>query len=312
MGVAVVYLALIAGCGIDVGLGDTDPIAPDAVRVSEVLSQVAAPAVDVLFVVDGTGSMAEEQASLGEAAVSFVDALTSWELDWQLGATSSDLGDDGVLRGRPWIVTPESSDPVGALATALDVGTDHVPPSAGLDAATLALRDSSGQNHGFRRDHTALHIVFVSDGEDQSGTVLGADPVSAFAAVLATQATLSGQPARASAVVGDAPDGCTGTTGDANAGLRYLEVARRTGGADVSVCDADFASVAGRLGELAADWPVRFALEARPTEGSVSVEVDGVRVTAFTVDYLDPAVIFEGAPAPGAEILVSYLLAEVS
>lgn len=307
-----VFLALVAACGIDVGLGDTDPVAPDAVRVSEVLNQATAPAVDVLFVVDGTGSMAEEQASLGDAATSFVEALTAWELDWQLGATSSDLHDDGVLRGRPWIVTPESAEPAAALALALSVGTDHVPPSAGLDAATLALRDTSGQNHGFRRDHAALHIVFVSDGEDQSGTVLGADPVSAFAAVLATQAARSGRPARASAVVGDAPDGCTGANGDANAGLRYLEIARRTGGAGVSVCDADFASVAARLGELAADWPLRFELEARPTAGSVSVDVDGVRVTAFTVDYVDPAVIFAAPPAPDAEIRVSYLLAEAS
>ena len=209
-------------------------------------------------------------------------------------------------------MTPDSPDPTGSLALALDVGTDHAPPSAGLDAATLALRDATGQNHGFRRDHAALHVVFVSDGEDQSGTVLGADPVSAFAALLSTQAALNGRPARASAVVGDAPDGCTGTTGDANAGLRYLEVARRTGGAGVSVCDADFAAVAARLGELAVDWPVRFDLEARPTEGSVSVDVDGARVTAFTVDYVEAAVIFDEAPAPGAELRVSYLLAEAT
>ncbi len=304
------YLALALACNLDVGLGDPDDDVPDAVRVHQTLAQVAAPAVDVLFVVDGTGSMGEEQAALESAAATFVGELSALEVDWQLGATSTDPEDGGVLYGSPWIVTPEADDPVAALQTALTVGSDHSPPSAGLDAATLALRDATGQNRGFRRDGAALHVVFVSDGEDQSGAVLGADPVGAFVDVLVGQAGEGGQPARASAVVGDAPAGCSGTTGDAGAGLRYLEVARRSGGAELSVCDADFGAVAARLGELAVAWPTRFLLQGVPVADSVQVTVDGARVTEFTVDYAAPAVEFGTAPAPEAAIVVSYLLAE--
>jgi hypothetical protein len=307
-----VFVVLAIACtGFDVGVNDPDAQSPDPVWTTESLVQGAPPAVDVLFVVDGTGSMAEEQGALGAAASAFVTTLDEQGLDWQIGVASTDPEDGGVLYGDPWILTPESEAPAPALALALGaVGTGHVPPSAGLDAATLTLRDPSGQNHGFRRASAGLHVVFVSDGEDQSGSVLGADPVAAFVAVLEGQAARSGQPARASAVVGDAPHGCDGATGNANAGLRYLEVAERTGGAQVSVCDVDFTSVAATLGELVVAWPTRFALQATPAEGTVTATIEGERTEAFTVDYAAPAIEFAEPPPPEAEVVVRYQLAE--
>jgi hypothetical protein len=307
----VVYLPLVAACnGIDVGFDDPDAVAPEAVWVEETLASLVPPAVDVLFIVDGTGSMAEEQAALAAASSSFVDNLSGQALDWQLGAASTDLGDGGVLTGDPWIITPAAESPAHALAVALTVGTDHVPPSAGLDAATLALRDSTGQNHGFRRQTAALHVVFVSDGDDQSGPVLGADPVDAFVDLLANEAARAGQPARASAVVGPASVGCEGGSGSASAGFRYLEVAARTGGASASICDADFTAVADAIGALAVERPVRFALQAQPVEGTLSVTVNGVRTTAFTLDRDGPAVVFTEAPGVDDELLARYQLAE--
>ncbi len=306
-----VFLALLTGCsGIDVGFDDPDAVAPDAVWVEETLDSGPAPAVDVLFVVDGTGSMAEEQASLAAASASFVAILSEQALAWQLGATSSDLSDEGVLRGDPWVITAEAASPADALAAALLVGTDHVPPSSGLDCATLALRDATGQNRGFRREGAALHVIFVSDDDDQSGEVLGADPVGAFVTLLANAAALSGQPARASAVVGMAPHGCDGSTGSARAGTRYLDVVERTGGTWASVCDVDFTLVAEAIGALAADWPVVYALQAQPVEGTVSVTVNGERTTIFTVDLDAPAVVFAAPPGPDAEVKVRYQLAE--
>lgn len=303
------FLSLALACGIDVGFGDTDAAVADPVWVTESLVQDAAPAVDVLFVVDGTGSMAEEQASLVAAADAFVGALEVDSLDWQLGATSTDLEDAGVLNGDPWILTPQHTAPAAALAVALDIGADHAPPSAGLDAAALALADVSGQNHGFRRDNAALHVIFVSDGEDQSGTILGSNPVDAFVDLLLAEEARTGQPARASAVVGDSPSGCDGATGEASAGLRYLAVASRSGGASVSVCDADFAAVAARLGELAVVWPREFALQGLPEAGTVSVLINGARYADFIVDYAELTLSFDAPPPPYASIEVRYQLA---
>ena len=303
------FLSLTLACGIDVGFGDTDAAVADPVWVTESLVQDSAPAVDVLFVVDGTGSMAEEQASLVAAAGDFVGALEADSLDWQLAATSTDLEDGGVLNGNPWILTPQHESPAAALAVALDIGADHAPPSAGLDAAALALADDTGQNHGFRRESAALHVIFVSDGEDQSGTILGSNPVDAFLALLLEEEARTGQPARASAVVGDSPAGCDGATGEASAGLRYLAVATRSGGASVSVCDADFAAVAARLGELAVVWPQECVLQGLPEAGTVSVEINGGRYDDFTVDYAALTLFLDTPPPPYATIEVRYQLA---
>ncbi len=305
------FLFLLAGCnGIDVGFDDPDTIAPDPVWVEETLGTAAAPAVDILFVVDGTGSMAEEQSSLAAASATFVSILGDLSLAWQIGATSSDLADEGVLLGDPWVITPESPDAASALGTALLVGTDHVPPSSGLDAATLALRDSTGQNRGFRRADAALHVVFVSDDDDQSGEVLGADPVGTFVTLLANESALNGLPARASAVVGRVPDGCEGGTGSARAGTRYLQVVERTGGASASVCDVDFSAVAEAVAALTVDWPVRFVLQAEPVPDSVTATVNGERRTEFVVELDPPAIHFDTAPGPDAEVRVRYELAE--
>lgn len=309
--VPIVSLFLLAACnGIDVGFDGPDDVVPETVWVEEDLASPAAPAVDILFVIDGTGSMAEEQASLASASATFVSVLAELEVSWQLGATSSDLTDEGVLAGDPWIITPTVADPAAALADALLVGTDHVPPSAGLDAATLALRDSSGQNRGFRRAAAALHVVFVSDDDDQSGEVLGADPVGTFVTLLANQAAQNGLPARASAVVGGVPDGCEGATGSARAGTRYLEVVERTGGVDASVCDVDFSVVAEEIAALAVDWPVLFPLQAAPEPGSVTVTVNGERRSDWELELDPPAIRFSEAPGPDADVHVRYALEE--
>ena len=72
-----------------------------------------------------------------------------------------------------------------------------------------------GVNVGFRRPDAALHVVFISDGDDESGDVLGDHPVDAFLGLLAAEESRTGRAARASAVVGDVPDGCTGDDGAA-------------------------------------------------------------------------------------------------
>ncbi len=306
----VAWAALLGGCdGLDYGFQDPDVTAPPEVWVEETLVQASAPPVDVLFVVDGTGSMDEEQDALAAASADFVDGLVASGLEWQVGATSTDPLDAGSLQGRPWILTPVHPAPGDALATALAVGTGHAPPSAGLDSAALALADAEGDNVGFRREGAALHVVFVSDGDDQSGSVLGADPAEGFVSRLEDEAASSGQPARASAVVGDAPDGCDGGTGEAQAGTRYIAVAEATGGSVGSICALDFSGVADALATLAVNWPTRFALQAAPVDGSVTVSVNGDRETAFSVDKEGPALVFDSAPAPEAVIEVRYQLA---
>lgn len=301
-------IAALGGCnGSDWGLSDPDSAALPPVEVDEQFVQTPAPELDVLFVVDGTGSMQQEQQAFADAADAFVSSLDTIGLAWQIGVTTMDPADLGHLRGEPWIITPAADDPVAALADAVYVGTDGAPTEAGLYAATAAIDSGTTANLGFRRPDAPLHIVIVSDGDDNSDDQLGPDPVAAAHLIFDAEALRTGHAVRVSAVVGTEMAGCSGPYGSALYGSRYLEVVAATGGTAVDICTADFADVADAVRAYGIEWPTTFALQADPVEDSVVVEVNGVRQTVgWSIQHAVPALVFDVAPAADAEISVHY------
>lgn len=295
----------LMGC-VDYFIQDQDVEVTPILTITETFEQTPLPQVDVLFVIDATGSMTEEQAALAEAGSTFLSTLSAQEISYQLGVITTDPSDEGLLYGEPWIITSSAEDPSAALATALAVGVDRAPPSAGLDNAALALNNVD--NIGFRRPGAMLHVIFLSDDDDESGDVLGDDAVGGFLSLLDTQANWSGAPARASAVVGDSPDGCDGPNGTAQAGTRYAEVAEASGGKTISICSGDFSTVAADLGAGLIELQDTFSLQAAAELDSLVVTVDGQRqTTGWTYDDA-PAVIFDPPPPAGALITISYIL----
>ncbi len=299
-----------AGCS-DFLIHGEDPVVADTVAVTEEFVQTEPSAVDILWVVDDTPSMAAEQAALADAIEGFAEGLLDLGAAWQVGVVSTDISgeDAGVLRGNPWIITPAADDPTAALADAALVGTDGAEPAGGLGAAWLALTEplASGANLGFRRPEAALHVIVYADGDDASEPVLGDDPAGAFLDFLADEAAASGQPAILSAIVGDSPSGCVGSGGTAVAGERYLAVAEGSGGATASVCDPDFAVLMDALASISAPFPDTFPLSAVPEPGTVRVSVDGERLDGgWSLSEDPPAVVFDEPPPAGAVIEVRY------
>lgn len=285
---------------------------PETVLVTEEFVQAPLPAVDLLWVVDDTASMAREQDALADHLPGLVADLAAAGVDWHAGVVATDMGgaDAGWLVGSPFVLTPTTPDVAQALASAARVGTDGAGPEAGLAAATRALElmVPGGPNAGFRRVDAALHVVFVSDADDSSDAWLGPDPVSAFLAVLA-DATMFAPAPMVSAIVGDVPLGCSSDLGTAAAAPRYHAVVAQTGGATVSVCDVDLGGVVDALGDASLQWPTVFGLRERPVPGSIRVTIDGVRLDeGFVVFAEPPRVEFDVAPPPGALVTFAYLV----
>jgi len=296
-------IALLASCGIENLVRGQDREVVDPVVVIETFEQVPHAKVDLLFVIDDTGSMAEEQAALSEAFASFVGAIDELGLAWQIGVvTTASSGDSaGVLQGDPWIITAAAADPVEALAEAVDVGTDGVE-EAGLTAMRLALSDPliSEENRGFRRGDAALHVVILSD-DDDSG-----DDVGVAIDFLEDQAA-NGYPAQLSAVVGDVPGGCRGPGGEAFPGTDYAAVAGTTGGTVGSICEPDLEEIAASIAELSAHYPTTFELQAVPAS-SPRVAIDDARQdSGWSLE--GSAVVFETPPPAGSTVEVRYELA---
>lgn len=299
-------LTALAGCN-DFGFDpiDGDP-PPPRILVEESFVQAPLLAVDLLFVVDNTASMAQEQVALAEDFAVLAGALADAGVRWHVGVTTTDMLSDeaGWLTGDPWILTPDVQDATAAFAASVQVGTDGSPPEAGLAAAlrALELAQPGRPNAGFLRSDALLHVLVVSDADDESDTWFdGGDPVSGFlegVRVLGLDPTVS-------ALVGDLPSGCTSHRGSARPGERYHRVVQATGGTASSICNVDFSRLLGDIADMALVWPDTFTLREEPVDGTLRVSVGGERTDAWVL--LDPpAVQLDTPPAPGAFVVVTY------
>lgn len=304
------HLAALTGCNGDITLRPDNDVVQDPIVVTERFEQTPKAQVDVLFVVDNTGSMAQEHEALADSFSALVDSLDAQGLSWQLGVITTDPGSEGALRGDPWILTPASTDPAEVFAETVDVGTRGAL-NAGLANLELALSPAvlEDANRGFRRDDASLQVVVVSDGDDASGPWLS-NPVLDALTLLNDEATRTGRPAQLSAVVGDVPGGCTGDNGTALPGTAYTEVAIQTEGVVASICQSDLAEVLASLGELAVEVDNTFVLSEEP-ESVRRVSVDDQRVDeGWTLESNPPRVVFDEAPEAGSQVEVRYVLSQ--
>ncbi len=210
---ALAATVLVTGCGEDPTIGgliqnreveSEDPIlsgaAPDlaqrpsfdlegrfasnAALQQDTFAQEAVRAVDILWVVDNSGSMAQEQEKLRANFRQFIKFLNDNNVDFHIGVVTTDtatttagqLTRTTVGAAQVSFLTKEicdtQSDGCQALFAGLSsVGTDGSPVETPFDAAAIALTEpviSSPTNNGFLRDEANLAIIIVTDEIDSS------------------------------------------------------------------------------------------------------------------------------------------------
>ncbi len=320
------------------GEGSTDPTNED------LFTQLETPQVDILFVVDNSGSMGEEQASLTANFSSFIQFADAQALDYRIAVVSTDMDGDPFGAGgcpnpgdpnRPstlpqaacgyfadgnettanpdWrLVTPsEQPSPEAAFTAIASQGTNGSGTEQGLAAAYAALSSPiiTGWNNGFLRQDAYLAIIFLSDEEDQSPNSVDFY-ANYFKSIKGFRNT---NLFSASAIVGDVPGGCP-TAPDP--GSRYVAVANQTGGIFESICTQSWADSLQNLGLSVFGYKSRFFLGNQPVPGTVEIYVDGVKIdrqaasgqVRWTYDANTNSVNFAplAIPEPGSEIVVRY------
>lgn len=263
--------------------------------------------VDVLWVMDDSGTMSEEQENVIANLSEFVAVMVRMGADWQAGVvtTSADT-EAGALTGPP--VTAYDAAVEDAFAGLVDVGVEGDREEQGLLAMQLATSEPmlSGVNAGLIRDGADLAVIILSDEDDQSP----GDTTAYTDHLLSASGT---GVARLSAVVGQLPAGCASPYAAADPAERYLTVAAATGGLQDSICLQDFSATMKALALNALGLTDTFQLTAVPELLSIEVEVDGVRIfhrpeNGWQYDAGQNAVVLDGyaVPAPGATVTVSY------
>lgn len=252
--------------------------------------------IDVLFVVDNSCSMQDDQTSLAANFPAFMDALADLAVDYRLAVTTTD--GFGLL-GSPPVLDPSMPNAATAFVSRVLVGSSGSGWEQGFAPAVSALEVGLGLD--FPRAGAPLSIIVVSDEPDQSpGAVAGYH--TSLSALAPSGLVFNG--------ITGGPSGC----GTALPAPRYGEMISLTGGLSVSICDPDWASGLTNLGTSTALQAVTsYPLTAVPIQETIAVFVEDEPSTSFVwVEALNRVTFPAGdGPVLGDEVRVEYVVAPV-
>ena len=186
----------------------TSDFAINTPRQCDLFQQLSVRKVDILWVVDSSGSMAPKQARLAANFQGFINQLVDARppIDFHIAVTTMDTDDNTQPRGslRRWTLGPKSADFIsctpdvtgtstcntaaqadggtsGAVTAFQQLANAGIGGSAqerGLYAAYAALQNPDNQGADkFVRPDAALYLVVVSDEDDSSCNPLVAQPI---------------------------------------------------------------------------------------------------------------------------------------
>jgi hypothetical protein len=260
---------------------------------------------DILWVVDDSASMREEQETVLAYVDRFVDALALSGLDYRIGVTTTDTSEAaGRLVGD--VLSPETPAIATALLDQMAVGTYGDRTEAPLEAARAVVAGDDAASNALRREDARFDVIVLSDEDDHS-----TEPVTAYLAAIEEREGADGY--RVSAIAGGLPEGCASPVAQAEGAPRLYDAAVATGGIFGSICETDFADILTSLGLRAAGMEDHFYLADIPEVSSLEVRVDDVSIHQRPTDgwNYDPgenAIVFDGyaIPRPGQTIEVRY------
>lgn len=262
------------------------------------------PSVDILFVIDDSGSMYTHQKNLQDNVDLFTNGISSNKfVDYHIGVIttsdtySSSLGNGGgVLSGRTKYVDRSTVNGIDILKQNIMVGTSGSGWERVFDPMVMALTDPvlSKQNQGFYRSSAYLAVVIITDAEDQS---------DAYDAPGITQFLLNLKKGDSSKILSYGvvipTNDLTGCSRDEynRPPLRIEEFFSLTKGQFYGLCDLDYGTKLARIGsDLVERIGRRVLLDRRPiidtvevTYGSQVIEPDPE--VGWSYDATDNAIV---------------------
>lgn len=287
--------------------------------------------VDVLFVIDNSCSMADEQATLGNSFATFMDSFYAMGIDFHLAVTSTAMETDGTydpplmgkFAGAPTILDASMDEAtlVNDFRALASLGANGTGNEKGLDAAYAALTAPliNGYNAGFLRPAANLAVVVLSDEPDASNKQPG--EFSAWLDSMKPDEEMSSLSTITGTVESSKlldiqycdPDHKL-TSNSTQYGEEYIEAADATGGTVRDICETDWNSLVKFLSYSAAGLATEFDLSEEPAGiGSITVLVDGAEVdydlqNGWSYDPAENSIVFNGnsMPGPDQDVVVTY------
>jgi hypothetical protein len=255
------------------------------------------PPADILFFVDQSCSMDDDQRNLANNFSAFITSLSTYTSNWHVMVVNDDDGcnNSGVLQST----TPDYE---GRFTTAVGQGGGSYTEAGLIVTANAVDKTDAGDcNQNFLRTSAMLHIIMVSDEPEQSPRAWD----TYVNQVIAKKGDAS--LVRFSAVAGDVPGGCSSGGNSADPGTGYHEAVNYTGGEFLSIC-SNWSSSVEALATASVEMTT-FELSRTPVPETITVAVNGsARTGGWTYDSATNSIVFDEArmPEEGDTVDVEY------
>jgi hypothetical protein len=293
--------------------------------------------IDILFVVDNSGSMQPLQTNLVNNFHSFITGFVTKGFDFQIGVTTSDAylanknfdnapymaylkdGVGSVHTGYP-IITPSTPNIESTFVTNANQGENGSGDERVFSSFKEAL--TSSHNSGFHRPDAFLAIVILSDeddfsnptrregaGSDQNYNQSGLESVDSYVSFLDSftgTTDVNNRPYNVSAIA--VLDNTCLNSHRKNApttiiGKRYIELVNDTNGTLGSICDTSFADDLTNIESKILELSTQFQLQRVPDQSTIVVHVNGNVVVndatnGWTYNSSNNSIVFHGSAIP--------------
>lgn len=324
---------LFAGCSGDSGfsLGGEENVFQQSVTQTQVK-------VDILWVIDNSGSMATSQAALANNVQSFIGKFQQTNFDFQMAVTTTDAwlsknqadpndihtlarfrdGTDATSHTGVTVIKPDTPNLEATFITNVLQGVNGTGfPGAGdergMESLQAALDYADNANEPFPRQNSLLAVIVLSDEEDGS-----ADTDQDYFDYLynlsnSTQDNLNFMFNTIAILDQTCLDELTTPTFlGRQIGQRYINLSDMSGGYKGSLCDP-FDDVMSGIADLITEKSTAFKLNRQPAIDTIEVKIDGVvipmdPVNGWTYDPATMLITFHGSsiPGPGASVSITF------
>ena len=310
---AILTIVFLTGCGSDT---PTFSLLPTQNTFLQEGGDAVNNKIDILWVVDNSGSMQTSQQHLADNFNSFISGFVDKGYDYQMAVTTTDaykaifaanpeysrfrdgigsIGDSGY-NSNPhtgvYVINKETPDIINTFLTNMLQGINGSPDERAFQSFKEAL--SNNLNSGFLRSDAFLSIVIISDEDDFSHNTSankgwqygysGLHTVQSYVDWLDgfTNSTVDRRTYNVNAIFIQDQD-CADTLvgGWFSNNYRYAEIADLTDGIKADIC-GDFANELQVISDKIVQLSTQFYLNRLPVPETIQVKINGQTIDQKT------------------------------
>lgn len=293
--------------------------------------------LDVLWVIDNSGSMGPYQDNLSQNFKSFISQFVARGYDMNVAVTTTDAyraskkfsndsklsrykdGLDTTSHTGKFILNSSMPDLEDLFVINAKQGTAGAGDERAFSSFREALTSKAKENEPFLRPGAFLAVVILSDEDDFSGDSRAVDggtahdyaaptldSVDSYVTFLEQLTMSKGSTKRFSvSTITVTDEKCLKEKGGGGSviGKRNMELAQKTDGVIGNICDPSYAATLNAIQSQIIELSTQFFLKSEPTPGTIAVYIDGNKLpedshNGWTYNAKNNSILFHGSGVP--------------